>query len=493
MNEETPYGYTSMSGKHGHKRGNDMNQNTVTTDTPKQNQITEGVIWKQLLLFFFPILFGTFFQQLYNTADAVIVGRFVGKEALAAVGGPTGPLINLLIGFFIGLSSGAGVIISQFYGARQEKRVSRAVHTAIAFSILCGAILMVVGILAAPYALMAMGTPDEILYYAVLYMRIYFVGVIPNLVYNMGAGILRAIGDSRRPLYFLIASCFTNIILDIIFVVYWHMGVMGAALATIISQLLSAVLVVLVLMRTREAYHLTPKAIRIHKAMLWRIVRIGFPAGLQSVMYSASNIIIQSSVNSLGTDTIAAWTAYGKIDSVFWMIISAFGISITTFVGQNYGAGKKDRIYKGIRVCMIMSFASAVVLSILLYTFGNYVYLLFTTDEAVIQKGTQILRYLAPTFFTYVCIEIYSGSLRGVGDCWIPMILTSLGVCALRVVWICVAVPLRPTIETVIFSYPLTWTATSLLFIAYFNWFGKLKRKNPPGIPLCLKRRAEKG
>ena len=412
-----------------------MNQNAVTTETLKQNQITEGVIWKQLLLFFFPILFGTFFQQLYNTADAVIVGRFVGKEALAAVGGPTGPLINLLIGFFIGLSSGAGVIISQFYGARQEGQVSRAVHTAMAFSILCGAILMGVGILAAPYALLAMGTPDDILQYAVLYMRIYFAGVIPNLVYNMGAGILRAIGDSKKPLYFLIASCFTNVVLDILFVVYGHMGVMGAALATIISQMVSAVLVILVLIRTRESYHLVPKDIRIDRDMLQRIIRIGFPAGLQSVMYSSSNIIIQSSVNALGTDTIAAWTAYGKIDSVFWMIISAFGI---------------------------------------------YVYLLFTTDEAVIQKGTQILRYLAPTFFTYVCIEIYSGSLRGAGDCWIPMILTSLGVCALRVVWICVAVPLRPTMETIIFSYPLTWATTSLLFIVYFNWFGKLRRKQFP-------------
>jgi len=466
----------------GRKEEMEMNQNVDTTDALKQNQITEGVIWKQLLLFFFPILFGTFFQQLYNTADAVIVGRFVGKEALAAVGGPTGPLINLLIGFFIGLSSGAGVIISQFFGARQAERVSQAVHTAIAFSIICGAILMVVGILTAPYALIAMGTPDEILHYAVLYIRIYFVGVIPNLVYNMGAGILRAIGDSKRPLYFLIASCFTNIILDIIFVVYWHMGVMGAALATIISQLVSAVLVILVLIRTKEAYHLMPKAIRIDRDMLLRIIRIGFPTGLQSVMYSSSNVIIQSSVNTLGTDTIAAWTAYGKIDSVFWMIISAFGISITTFVGQNYGAGKKDRVYKGIRVCMAMSFTAAIALSVLLYAFGNYVYLLFTTDAAVIEKGTEILRYLAPTFFTYVCIEIYSGSLRGAGDCWIPMILTSLGVCALRVIWICVAVPLRPTIETMIFSYPLTWATTSLLFIIYFNWFGKLRRKRFPAL-----------
>ena len=453
-----------------------MSQKSRTQNAIGQNQITEGVIWKQLLLFFFPILFGTFFQQLYNTADAVIVGRFVGKEALAAVGGPTGTLINLLVGFFVGLSSGATVIISQFYGAKQPDRVSRAVHTSIAFSIAGGIVLMVIGVAGAPWALSAMGTPDDILNHAVLYMRIYFLGVIGNLIYNMGAGILRAIGDSKRPLYFLIASCFTNIILDIVFVVCLHMGVMGAALATILSQLVSAVLVIIVLMKTKESYHLIPKSIRLDLDMLKRIIQIGFPAGLQSVMYSASNVIIQSSVNALGTDTIAAWTAYGKIDSVFWMIINAFGISVTTFVGQNYGAGKKDRVHKGVHVCLAMSFAATFLLSILLYCGGSFIYLLFTTDAAVIEKGTEILQYLVPTFFTYVCIEIYSGSLRGVGDCWIPMIITCLGVCALRVVWIWAAVPLRPTIQTVIFSYPLTWVITSILFFFYFNWFSKLKK-----------------
>lgn len=456
-----------------------MKENTRNKDEGTSNQITEGVIWKQLLLFFFPILFGTFFQQLYNTADAVIVGRFVGKEALAAVGGPTGTIINLFIGFFIGLSSGAGVIISQFFGAGQKKQLSQAVHTAMAFSAVCGFFIMIIGIILAPFALEAMDTPADILPYGVLYMRIYFLGVIPNLIYNMGAGILRAVGDSRRPLYFLIASCFTNIVLDIIFVVFWNMGVMGAAVATILSQLLSAVLVLMVLMRTRQPYQLMLSSLTFHKDMLVRIIRIGFPAGLQSVMYTSSNIIIQSSVNALGTDTVAAWTAYGKIDTLFWMMISAFGISITTFVGQNYGAKKLDRVYKGIRVCLFMCFLSAIALSFLLYTFGSLVFLLFTTDAAVIDKGTQILRYLVPTFFTYVCVEIYSGALRGTGDCWIPMILTSLGVCVLRIVWICTAVPIRPAIETVVFCYPLTWTVTSILFIIYFHCFSRLKRKKP--------------
>ncbi len=453
-----------------------MKKNTRNKDEGTSNQITEGVIWKQLLLFFFPILFGTFFQQLYNTADAVIVGRFVGKEALAAVGGPTGTIINLFIGFFIGLSSGAGVIISQFFGAGQKKQLSRAVHTAMAFSAVCGFFIMIIGIILAPFALEAMDTPADILPYGVLYMRIYFVGVIPNLIYNMGAGILRAIGDSRSPLYFLIASCFTNIILDIIFVVFWDLGVMGAAIATILSQLLCAILVLIVLIRTRQAYQLMLSSLKIDQDMLIRIIRIGFPAGLQSVMYTSSNIIIQSSVNALGTDTVAAWTAYGKIDTLFWMMISAFGISITTFVGQNYGAKKSDRVYRGIRVCLGICFLSSIVLSFLLYTFGSLVFLLFTTDQAVIAKGTQILRYLVPTFFTYVCVEIYSGALRGTGDCWIPMILTSLGVCVLRIVWICTAVPIHPAIETVVFCYPLTWTVTSILFLIYFHWFSKLKK-----------------
>ena len=294
---------------------------TASQAGAEYNGITDGVIWQQLLLFFFPILFGTFFQQLYNTADAVIVGHFVGKEALAAVGGTTGTLINLLVGFFVGLSSGATVIISQFYGAKQDSRVSHAVHTAIAFAIAGGFVLMLIGFFGAPLALRAMGTPDDIMEYALVYIRIYFLGTIANLIYNMGAGILRAVGDSKRPLYFLMASCLTNIVLDIVLVVGFHMNVMGAAIATISSQAVSAILVIVVLTRTSDSYKLIFRKLKLHYVLVARIVRIGLPAGLQSVMYSLSNIIIQSSINSLGTDTIAAWTAYGKIDTIYWMIV----------------------------------------------------------------------------------------------------------------------------------------------------------------------------
>ena len=454
-----------------------------TGGTGRANAITEGVIWKQLLLFFFPILFGTFFQQLYNTADAVVVGRFVGKEALAAVGGSTSMLTNLLVGFFVGLSSGATVIIAQFYGAGRGQRVSEAVHTAIAFSLLCGILMTVGGLLFSDTALRLMGTPEDIMDNASGYLHIYFVGITANLLYNMGAGILRAIGDSKRPFYFLVISCFTNIALDLLFVVGLRMGVRGAAVATILSQVVSACLVLGTLMRADGSYRFEIRKTRITPVILVRIIRIGFPAGLQSVMYSFSNLVIQSSVNALGTDTVAAWAAYGKIDSTYWMIINALGISITTFVGQNYGAGRLDRVKRSVYVCLGISCIITVGLSTILYLTGGYIYLLFTTDAEVIAIGMKILHFLVPAFVTYLCIEIYSGALRGVGDCWIPMIMTALGVCVLRVVWILIAVPIRPDILTVVFSYPLTWTITTVLFNIYYYFFSALKKWNVP-LPL---------
>lgn len=447
-----------------------------------KNGITEGVIWKQLLIFFFPLLFGTFFQQLYNTADAVVVGRFVGKEALSAVGGTTGTLINVFVGFFIGISTGATVTISQFYGGKNEKEVSKAVHTAIAMAIAGGAIIMVIGLICAPAALRLMGTPQEIMPYSLTYIRIYFGGMIANLVYNVGAGILRAVGDSRRPLYYLIISCFINIALDLLFVIAFHWNVMGVALATVISQVCSAFLVCMKLMRTKDSYQLRLKDIRFHKELLQRIIQIGLPAGFQSLMYSSSNVIIQANMNSFGTNTIAAWTAFGKIDGIFWMTMNAFGISITTFAGQNYGAGYYDRVRRGAKVCLRMALSVAIGLSIILYFSGPYIYLLFTTDVQVMEKGMDILRIMVPTFWTYVFIEIYSGTLRGMGDAFIPMLITSVGVCALRVLWLFTVVPIRPEVSTVVFSYPITWVVTSLLFILYYRYY--TKRHLPVTIPL---------
>lgn len=450
---------------------------TGTVEMTRKNQITEGIIWQQLLLFFFPILFGTFFQQLYNAADAMIVGRFVGKEALSAVGGSTGMLTQMVVGFFVGLSSGASVIISQYYGAKRPEMVGYAVHTAIAFSIWSGLAIMVLGIWLAPAMLGAMGTPEDVLELSILYLRVYFAGIVANLIYNTGAAILRAVGDSKRPLFFLMASCLVNIALDVIFVVVMKMGVLGAALATIFSQLLSAVLVVVCLMRSRDIYRLCWRQVQLDRRMMKRIIRIGFPAGLQSVMYGASNVIIQTGINSLGTNTVAAWTAYSKIDAIFWMMVSSFGIAVTTFVGQNYGAGKPDRVRGGVRSCMVMTLAASVVMSVLIYNWGVYGYQLFTTDVDVIEIGIGMMRYLAPVYVTYVAIEILSGALRGVGDCWIPMMLCCFGVCALRVGWIVWVVPLSRNIYTIMFSYPLTWVTTTILFAVYYLFFSKLKIK----------------
>lgn len=442
------------------------------------NQITEGVIWKQLLFFFFPILFGTFFQQLYNTTDAVIVGQFVGKEALAAVGGPAATLINLLIGFFTGLSSGATVIISQYYGAKKQDDVKNTVHTAIALSIAGGAVIMILGLLFSGVALRAMNTPAEVLSLSVIYMRVYFLGVIPSLIYNMGAGILRAVGDSKRPLYFLILSCLVNIILDVLFVTVLKMGVIGVAVATALSQVISALMVTVTLLKTEDSYRLYMKEIRFSPELLHKIIRIGLPAGIQSTMYSASNLIIQSSINVFGTDTIAAWTAYGKIDGLFWMIMGAYGVSITTFAGQNFGAGKYDRIKKSVRICLGMAAVTSLVLSVIVLTGGRIFFRLFTDDPDVVSIGLGMMRVISPSYVTYICIEILGGTARGCGDAIPPMLMTCVGICVLRVVWILTAVPLRPEMSTVAFSYPLTWTATSLLFIVYYlrgNWLRRCR------------------
>lgn len=439
-----------------------------TARTQDINQITEGVIWKQLLLFFFPILFGTFFQQLYNTTDAVIVGKFVGKEALAAVGGSTSQLINLLVGFFVGLSSGATVIISQFYGAGNRENVRKSVHTAIALSIAGGAAITVAGLLFAAPALRLLKTPAAVTAPSLVYMRIYFLGVIPSLIYNMGSGILRAAGDSRRPLYYLISSCLINILLDILFVVVLRLGVAGVAIATILSQTFSALMVLYALMRTDDSYRLYPREIRFSSHILRNIIRIGIPAGLQSSMYSISNLIIQASVNSFGTDTVAAWTAYGKVDGLFWMIMGAFGVSITTFAGQNYGAGKYDRVRKSVRICLGMAAGTSLLLSAVVLLGGHFFFSLFTNDAGVTELGVRIMHVIAPAYITYVSIEILGGTARGCGESLMPMLLTCFGICVLRIIWVLAVIPLRPDITTVAFSYPLTWTVTSVMFILYY-------------------------
>lgn len=438
--------------------------------------VTKGVIWKQLLYFFFPILLGTFFQQLYNTADAMIVGNYVGKEALAAVGGTTSVLINLLVNLFVGLSSGTTVIVSQYYGGQNHENVSKAVHSSIALAVVAGFFMMIFGIVLAPFALRAMSTPPEIIDYALTYIRIYFLGMIPSFIYNMGSGILRAVGDTKRPLYFLAIACITNILLDLLFVLVFNWGVLGVATATVISQFVSAVLIMLSLTKPGTIYQVFIKEIKFSSPILKKIIKVGIPAGVQSDMYSISNILIQSSINSFGTNAAAAWTAFGKVDGFFWMILGAYGISITTFSGQNFGAGEYKRIKKGVNASLILVTITAAIISVIFCTFAPQLLKLFSSDAEVLALGVQTMWQMVPFYFTFILIEILSGAIRGTGDSLIPMIMTCTGICVLRVVWIFVVLPLKPDFSTLVLSYPVTWTITSILFLIYYlkgTWLKK--------------------
>lgn len=436
--------------------------------TQIQNQITEGIIWRQLLLFFFPIVFGTFFQQLYNTADTVIVGHFLGKAALASVGGSAAQIANLIVGFFTGLASGATVVIAQFFGAQDERSVKESLHTAYAFSILGGILITIIGIALAPKLLAWMQTPAELMHDSTLYLRIYFSGILFVFIYNIGSGILRAVGDSKNPLYYLIVCCFVNIVLDIVFIMVFHMGIAGAALATLIAQAVSAILVTWKLLRSEGILQLTMKDIRLHANVCRLQLRIGLPAGFQSIMYNISNVLIQAALNTFGTDTAAAWSVYGKLDALFWMISGAIGISITTFVGQNYGAGKYNRVWKSVRVCLGLDLLISIVLIIFLLVARVPLFSLFTTDPEVIRIGSEMLVLITPCYIFFIFTEVLSGALRGIGDVVMPLIITLGGVCLLRIAWLFAMLEFHPTVDAIIFSYPVTWITAAVLFIIYY-------------------------
>lgn len=441
----------------------------MSTQEKNTNGIIEGVIWKQILIFFFPILIGTFFQQLYNTVDAVIVGRFVGKEALSCVSGSSGQIINLVVGFFTGLSAGATVIISQHFGAGNKEKLQRALHTAYAFSIIGGIVVGVAAVFATPAILRIMNTPQELMEDSVLYVQIYFAGLLFIFIYNMGSAILRAIGDSKRPLYYLIICCVINILLDLVLVLYLHLGVLGVAVATLLAQGVSAVLVTLALMFHTNGLQLKLREIRLHGDVLKTMLQIGLPTGIQASMYSISNIIVQTSLNAFGVDTMAAWAAFGKIDSLFWMINSAFGIAVTTFVGQNFGADKMDRVRKGTRVCLGMALGTAIILSVVLMAGGRVLFGIFTTDLGVVEVGLRMMQIISPTYFLFVFIEIYSGSLRAQGYVFVTTLMTLIGICAFRVIWVTLIVP-DGTLEQIIACYPLTWLVCAIGMIGYYHY-----------------------
>ena len=434
------------------------------------NELTEGPIGRQLLKFFFPIMFGTFFQQLYNTIDAIVVGRYVGSDALAAVGGSSGMIVSLIVGFFVGLTAGASVIVSQFFGSGDRKKVSQSIHTIYAFSIIGSVIISIIGYFIAPAMLDILNTPMDIYADSLLYLRVFLGGVIFIFIYNTGSSLLRALGDSRRPLIYLIICCVINIALDILFVVVFHMGVLGVAGATLIAQAVSSVLVTIALLRSPDLCDFSLREIRIDWNTLKTQLYIGFPGGVQTSMYSLSNMILQASVNSIGTDAAAAWTAVGKMDAIYWMIGGSLGTAITTFVGQNYGAGKLERVKKSVRIGLGMYFAFAIVVGTLLMAFQRPLFSIFTDNQVVLDIACTTFSIMAPFYILFSFIEIYSCALRGIGDVVIPMIMTMLGICGFRILWSLFIVPIAPSMELISWNYPISWGLTSICFIIYYRY-----------------------
>ena len=432
------------------------------------SNMTEGVIWRQLLRFFFPIMLGTLFQQLYNTVDAMVLGRFVGKEALAAVGGSAAQILNLLIGFFVGLSSGATVIISQHFGARDQEGVVRGVHTAMALAVAAGAAMTLVGLALAPALLRIMHTPEETMADSTAYLRVVFLAMIPSMVYNVGSGVLRAVGDSRRPLYFLIAACLVNVVLDVLFVIVFRMDVTGVAIATALAQLISAVLILRSLTHTGGPARLKLSEMRLDPQILRKTLRIGLPTGTQSVLYSLSNMIITTTINGFGTATVAAWVSLGKVDGMYWMINNAFGVSLMTFVGQNYGARRHDRIGRGMLTCGGMSCAAAWLFSLGFILLASPIFSLFTSESEVMELALQMVHSITPWYWLFVPIETISASLRGMGDTLFSTLITAVGICLFRVVWMLLVVPRWHVLQAVTVSYPISWVLTGVIFILYF-------------------------
>ena len=435
-------------------------------------RITEGVIWKQLLLFFFPILLGSFFQQMYNTVDTVIVGRFVGTGALAAVGA-SGPILSLINGFFLGVSTGATVILSQYCGASDREGVSHALHTGIALALALGVLIMVLGVGLAPKILRLIGTPESCLEDAVLYCRILFGGAVFSMLYNMGSGILRAMGDSRRPMIFLIICCGVNIAADLLLVWVLRMGVAGAAIATVLAQAISAVLVLGSLLWQKDEARLELKKIRFHGRLLRSILQIGIPAGIQLMMFDFSNLIVQSSINSFGEAAVAAWVAFGKADGITWMISGAFSVSVTTFVGQNFGAQKYDRIRRSVWVCMGLSVTLVGSLSVLEFIFREPLLGLFTTDREVIAIGGAMMAKIVLFNAVFMPIEVFAGTMRGTGYAMVPTVIMCLCICLVRVLWVSLVVSRVHTVGMLCLAYPVSWILCATVFaIVYFrgNW-----------------------
>ena len=425
-------------------------------ESSKNLNLTEGKIWKVILRFILPIFLGTLFQSLYNTIDAIIVGRFAGKEAVAAIESVLN-FHRLPISFFVGLSSGATIIISQYFGANKKEEVSKASHTAILFAMFGGLLLSILSCVFSPFFIKLIKVPEEILWQAQTYTIICFSGIVASMIYNIGSGILRALGDSKTPFYILILSNILNIILDLILVKVFKLGVIGVGVATLISEIVSAILIFIILIKTNLDC----------KIYIKEIFRLGLPIAVQSVLYPISNTIIQSSINTFGVNNIAAWGISGKLDFLIWTVSEAFSIAISTFVAQNYGAEKHQRARDGIKVALFMSMVAIFVISSILYFYNKPLAAFLIDDKNIVNLTSKIVKLVAPLYSIYVVGDVISGAIRGIGDTFNPMIINIFGICVCRVMWIFFIVPLNPTFFMVLYGFIVSWIITTLMYIVY--------------------------
>lgn len=440
--------------------------------------MTAGSISKRLIFFALPLLLGNLFQQMYNTVDSLIVGNFLGSSALAAVSS-SGSLINMLIGFLSGIATGAGVIVSRYFGAKDAKDVHRAVHTMVAFGLVAGVVMSIVGVLLSPQILVWMGTPDSVFAESVAYLQIYFFGSLGFVMYNILVGILQAVGDSRHPLYYLMASSVINLVLDILFITAFHAGVGGAALATVISQVFSAALCFVQLMRTRESYRLQISKIRFDFKMLRQIVHIGLPSGVQNSIIAFANVIVQSNINAFGEMAMAGYGAYSKIEGFAFLPINSFTLAMTTFVGQNLGAGQKERTRKGARFGILATVLLAELIGIAVFLLAPQLIAAFDSTPEVIRFGVEKARTAA----LFYCLLAYSHSvasiLRGAGKAVVPMLIMMSFWCVVRVAFLSISIPMTHSIQMVYVVYPLTWSLSSIAFFFYYQRANWMEQANP--------------
>lgn len=434
----------------------------------KDVDMTQGNITRHLITFALPLLAGNIFQQMYNMVDTWVVGRYVSNEAYAAVG-TVGPIVNLLIGFFMGLSSGAGVVISQYYGAKRHEDVSRTVHTALTMTFILGILFTCIGITMAPFMLKLMKTPENVLPQSTAYLTTYFSGIMGLMFYNIGSGILRAVGDSKRPFYFLVVCAVMNTILDLVFVLGLDMGVQGVALATILAQATSAVLVLITLIRTEESIKVQPRKLRIHLNILKKIFKVGIPAAIQMAITSFSNIFVQSYINFFGDNCMSGWTTYAKVDQLLFLPIQSISLASTTFVGQNLGCNQVDRAKKGINISLLLAISSTVILMIPVLVFAPQIVAFFNSKTEVVEYGSMLLRWISPFYVLCSLNQIYAGALRGSGNSKAPMVIMLSSFVAFRQVYLFIMSRVWNEILPIAMSYPAGWLLCSTLTLIYFN------------------------